>query len=228
MCVLVIISCYIQSNDGFFCVFSQHHVWQSVWKLEMHCWVARCRKIHWGFEVFVKLAFPSRLVHRSRFTPSCIYFINIECHYFALSTFMISCALVYLHCASSIQDQPCNKTLVFFCVSALMLLCIRNGFLFQKIKVESLDLKLLCAFKLKQDNNTFLHAASHKTVRNHCWHIHKGYMHFTGYWMYWMYSTLSLIDLLQCISVETRPQPFSMKLLYTPDPVGLMRRRSLH
>lgn len=93
---------------------------------------------------------------------------------------------------------------------------------------RKLKLKLLCAFKLKQDNNTFLHAASHKTVRNHCWHIHKGYMHFTGYWMYWMYSTLSLIDLLQCISVETRPQPFSMKLLYAPDPVGLMRRRSLH
>lgn len=140
-----------------------------------------CDRVCGSWKCTAGLQGAERFTGDLRFLLNCIYFINIECYYFALSTCMISCALVYLHCASSIQDQPCNKTELFFCVSALMLLCIRNGFLFQKIKVESLDLKLLCAFKLKQDNNTFLHAASHKTVRNHCWHIHKGYMHFTGY-----------------------------------------------
>ena len=35
------------------CFLFQHHVWQSVWKQEMLCWVATCRKTPWGSEVFI-------------------------------------------------------------------------------------------------------------------------------------------------------------------------------
>lgn len=47
------------------CFIFQHHVWQSVWKLEILFWVAVCRKMLWGSEVSVELISPSG---RSRFT----------------------------------------------------------------------------------------------------------------------------------------------------------------
>uniref|UniRef100_A0A667Z4Q6 von Willebrand factor A domain containing 5A n=1 Tax=Myripristis murdjan TaxID=586833 RepID=A0A667Z4Q6_9TELE len=56
-------------------------VWQSVWMLEMHCWVSRCTKMPWGCEtlrLWLLLQSANKgFAHTSASIPGCnIYFIN--------------------------------------------------------------------------------------------------------------------------------------------------------
>ncbi len=80
------------SVNAFFVFLFQQHVWQSVWKLEMFCWVATCKKKNWASGIYVKLASPSGwctgadLLNPTVFTAVTFYHKYVHNHHFHWTT----------------------------------------------------------------------------------------------------------------------------------------------
>ncbi len=84
----------------FVCFSFQQHVWRSVWKLQIFCWVATCRKTSWASELFSKPSSSSGLMHCTRNTVLQPWFffsflLNVQLFFFLLCMSVLNFCLFW-------------------------------------------------------------------------------------------------------------------------------------